>query len=691
MKKISTGAKIIMSFIVIAIIFGFVGYMGINGIKTINANGDRLYTQNTMGISYSGNAALTFAQMRLGIMELGITTEKEGKEQVIASIESKMQDLDDWLTAYESTVLPGDTGSQDVLDSVKKSWHQYKSLVTSSMNYCKNNLEVDIPRYTSKFVLNQKRLSDSIEATLSEMITLNQQQGQNVNQHNKSYGDSTTFLVIVLVASGALIAVILGLVIGRSVSKTVRRVSRQLKKIAAGESVEDLDVKTFSGEFMTIATDLNEMQASLQRLLTDAGTLAAAGIEGRLSIRADLSAHRGNFRTIIEDFNRSLDAFTAPLTEIIDVLKQMQLGSLSVSVTGSYPGDYAQMKEALNDTVRTIKSYVEEVSKILENMSIGDLTLSIESEYRGDYVTLRDSINKINESLNALLKDILLSANQVAAGTRHVSDGNQTISVGATEQASAIEQLTATVSHIADQTKFNAQHAGEVKTLSADLGSNARSGNADMENMQEAMADIRTSSENINKIIKVIDDIAFQTNILALNAAVEAARAGVHGRGFAVVAEEVRNLASRSAKAAAETSELIENSIQKVQQGTHIANQTAASLRRIVEGVENTAKLIGDIADASSSQANAIVQVNSGIENLTTVVQNNSATSEQTAAAAQELSSQAEMLRTMVKQFSLKDDLTEESHTTAQTPLFPGDSALSNPMFDLTDEDYGKY
>ncbi len=691
MKKISTGAKIIMSFIVIAIIFGFVGYMGINGIKTINVNGDRLYTQNTMGISYSGNAALTFAQMRLGIMELGITTEKEGKEQVIASIESKMQDLDDWLTAYESTVLPGDTGSLDVLDSVKKSWHQYKSLVTSSMNYCKNNLEVDIPRYTSKFVLNQKRLSDSIEATLSEMITLNQQQGQNVNQHNKSYGDSTTFLVIVLVASGALIAVILGLVIGRSVSKTVRRVSRQLKKIAAGESVEDLDVKTFSGEFMTIATDLNEMQASLQRLLTDAGTLAAAGIEGRLSTRADLSAHRGNFRTIIEDFNRSLDAFTAPLTEIIDVLKQMQLGSLSVSVTGSYPGDYAQMKEALNDTVRTIKSYVEEVSKILENMSIGDLTLCIESEYRGDYVTLRDSINKINESLNALLKDILLSANQVAAGTRHVSDGNQTISVGATEQASAIEQLTVTVSHIADQTKLNAQHAGEVKTLSADLGSNARSGNADMENMQEAMADIRTSSENINKIIKVIDDIAFQTNILALNAAVEAARAGVHGRGFAVVAEEVRNLASRSAKAAAETSELIENSIQKVQQGTHIANQTAASLRRIVEGVENTAKLIGDIADASSSQANAIVQVNSGIENLTTVVQNNSATSEQTAAAAQELSSQAEMLRTMVKQFSLKDDLTEESHTTAQTPLFPGDSALSNPMFDLTDEDYGKY
>lgn len=690
MKKISTGAKIIMAFIVIAIIFGFMGYMGIDGIKNINTNGDHMYTQNTMGISYSGSAALTFAQMRMGIMELGITTEKEAKEQVIASVEAKMQELDDWLTAYESTVLPDDTESLGVLESVKKNWHQYKTLVASSMNYCKNNLEVDIPRYTSKFVLNQKRLSDLIETTLSEMISQNQQQAQQVNLQNSQSGESITLMVIILVVSGAAIAVILGLIIGRSVSKTVRRASSQLKKIAEGESVEYLDVKTFSGEFITIATNLNEMQASLQRLLDDAGTLAAAGIEGHLSTRADLSAHRGNFRSIIEDFNRSLDAFTAPLTEIMAVLKQMQLGSLSVSVTGSYPGDYAQIKEALNDTVSTIKSYVDEVSKILENMSIGVLTYSIESDYRGDFATLRDSINRINESLNVLLKDILLSANQVAAGTRHVSDGNQTISVGATEQSSAIEQLTATITHIADQTKLNAQHAGEVKSLSADLGSNAKSGNDDMENMQQAMVDIRTSSENISKIIKVIDGIAFQTNILALNAAVEAARAGVHGRGFAVVADEVRNLAARSANAAAETTELIENSILKVQQGTHIANQTAESLRRIVDGVENTAKLVSDIADASNSQANAIVQVNSGIENLSIVVQNNSATSEQTAAAAQELSSQAEMLRTMVMQFTLKEDSLGDD-TMPEKPELPSEPAESTPLIDLNDEGFGKY
>ncbi len=691
MKKISTGAKIIMAFIVIALIFGFVGYRGISGIATINADGDRLYTQNTMGISYSGSAALTFAQMRLGIMEIGIVTEKEDKEQAIANVESKIQELDGWLEQSERTILSGDSESRGVFDAVKKTWGQYKSFVTSSMNYCKKNLDLDLPRYTSKFIVDQKKLSDSIETSLNKMIALNQQQAQNVNEQNKSFGDSTTFLMIGLVAAGVVVAVILGFIIGRSVSKTVRRASSQLKKIAAGETVKNLDVKTFSGEFIMIATNLNEMQASLQRLLDDAGSLAAAGIEGRLSTRADLSVHRGNFRSIIEDFNRSLDAFTAPITEIMDVLKQMQLGSLSVSVTGNYPGDYAQIKEALNDTVRTIKNYVEEVSKILENMSIGDLTLSIESEYRGDYVTLRDSINRINESLNVLLKDILLSANQVAGGTRHVSDGSQAISAGATEQASAIEQLTVTVSHIAEQTKLNAQHAGEVKTLSADLSQNAKNGDADMENMQQAMLDIQISSENISKIIKVIDGIAFQTNILALNAAVEAARAGVHGRGFAVVAEEVRNLAARSASAAAETTELIENSIQKVQQGTHIADKTAESLRGIVEGVENTVKLVSDIADASNSQANAIIQVNSGIENLTTVVQNNSATSEQTAAAAQELSSQAEMLRAMVQQFTLKDDASEDGDDASEKPPLLDHAPASDPMIELSNEDFGKY
>jgi methyl-accepting chemotaxis protein len=685
MKRISTGLKIILAFFVIAMIFGFVGFMGSDSISKINANGDLLYNNNTMAIAYSGDAALAFEQMRIGIMQLGIVTEEESRSTCIKNIESNMASVDDLLTQYEGTITSSE--NRELFDSLQKGWKKYKGYVESSIGYCKQNPSLDLSRYTSEFVLKQQDLSDSIAETFSKTLTLNKEIARSVNEQNGSFGESTTLLIMVLVASGIVVAAILGVIIGRSVSKTVRRTSQQLRKIANGEDVDDLDVKKFSGEFINIAQNLNDVQASLQRMLKDAKALANAGIEGQLSTRADLSEHTGSFRAIIEGFNRSLDAFTAPIQEIVDVLKEMQKGRLSVSVTGEYPGDYADIKNALNDTITTIKGYVEEVSLNLENMAQGNLTGSIETEYRGDFITLRDSINMIIDSFNRLLKEILLAANQVASGTRQVSDGSQAIATGATEQAGAIEQLTSTITHITEQTKLNAQHADKTKALSTEVRSNAKDGDIKMDSMQHAMTVIKESSENISQIIKVIDDIAFQTNILALNAAVEAARAGVHGRGFAVVAEEVRNLAARSAKAASETTVLIENSVQRVQQGMQIADETARSLRKIVEGVDDTVALVSHIADASNKQASAITQINSGIDNLSDVVQNNSATSEETAAAAQELSSQAETLKSMVMQFELRQTeiLSSESYKEQDK------KALSEIQNVLNEEGFGKY
>jgi methyl-accepting chemotaxis protein len=243
------------------------------------------------------------------------------------------------------------------------------------------------------------------------------------------------------------------------------------------------------------------------------------------------------------------------------------------------------------------------------------------------------------------------------------------------------------VSQIAAQTRQNALNAGKANEASASAKESAADGNHQMLQMQKAMADINESSVSISKIIKVIDDIAFQTNILALNAAVEAARAGAHGKGFAVVAEEVRNLAERSASAAKETTALIDGSMQKTQAGTKIADETASTLAKIVEGVEKAVGLVGEIASASNEQATGIAQVNKGIEQMSAVVQNNSSTAEEGAAASEELSSQAELLKSKVAQFKLKDQAIGYS---AKEPQKTSARPAKKVKIEL-DTDFGKY
>lgn len=327
---------------------------------------------------------------------------------------------------------------------------------------------------------------------------------------------------------------------------------------------------------------------------------------------------------------------------------------MSVRVKGDYSGDHAKIKNALNFTIDEIGKYIFEISEKLSLIEEKDLRVSINREFMGDFDKLKKSINGIIENLNNVFSDFAQSSAQIATGSEELSNSSQTLSQGATEQASSIEEITSSIEEIANQAKGNAQKSKDANNLIEMVKRHSDEGEAQMNDMVNAMDEIKLSSQNIHKIIKVIDDIAFQTNILALNAAVEAARAGNHGKGFAVVAEEVRNLASKSANAVKDTSELIEESIKKVNYGNEIADNTSTILNKITQEIKSVSDMVENVFKSSEEQSMEIAQITDGINQISKVIQMNSATAEETAAASEEMSSQSFILKEQIEEFSLK-------------------------------------
>ncbi|MDR3645269.1 MAG: methyl-accepting chemotaxis protein [Clostridia bacterium] len=382
------------------------------------------------------------------------------------------------------------------------------------------------------------------------------------------------------------------------------------------------------------------------------------------------------------------DPIIKPILKLVDRYRLLAKGDLHTEVPTTQRNDEITiLTNALKDTTVMINDYVGEISDILGKISEGDLTVETTQEYAGDFEGIKKAIDETLKELNEIFSGFVQSASQVASGADQVAGAAQALSQGATEQASSIEQLSASITEIASAAGENASNAASANKLSIETSAEVEQGDANVRQMIDAMSQISRSSSQIGKIIKTIEDIAFQTNILALNAAVEAARAGTAGRGFAVVADEVRNLASKSAEAAKNTTDLIESSIRAVENGTKVADETGHSFKAITSSVRKMTELIGSISGASNNQATAINQISLGLDQISAVVQTNSATAEESAATSEELSGQAQMLKNTLSELKLKGAKSEAQESVAEAPLEAA-AAASRPVIGLRK---GKY
>lgn len=343
-----------------------------------------------------------------------------------------------------------------------------------------------------------------------------------------------------------------------------------------------------------------------------------------------------------------------PLLKLKTTMTDMSAGHLSAAMNMNVDNtEIGQLAGAMLDMRTRISDYIKEIDSILHRISQKDITAQVQNQYVGDFEPIHTSLNLIITSLSETFSALESSIHQISDGAEHVSLTAQNLSQGASEQTNSVERLSSDISRISAQINANVTNATEANTFAITAGASLNTSNQQMSAMVTAMTDIRASSDEIAKIIKTIEDIAFQTNILALNAAVEAARAGSAGRGFAVVADEVRNLANKSAEAAKQTNILIEKSVKTVENGVKIADETANSLSDVVTGSLAMADLITKITQASNEQAVSILQINEEVEQISAVVRTNSITSQQSAATSEELSGQADMMKSMVDMYKI--------------------------------------
>jgi methyl-accepting chemotaxis protein len=664
LNKIKIGPKLIGGFLIVAVIAAVIGILGVINIKALDAADTALYEKGAQPFEYVVNVAALFQRIRVNSRDVLHAKSQEKVDYYIDKIKILHDSLEINNQEYEKT-LATDAGKQLYKEYVN-AFETYISDVHQVEQFAKQN------RIDEGYALlagDGKVSSDKVQALIYQIVDQKINVAKKMSDENTVKAHSTMTIMIAVLIIGVLVAIILGIFLTVSITKPLTQGVTMMQEMAKGHLgmrlkmdrqdeigmlagamdtfAEDLQknvvstvIKIGDGDVSTdlkakdsqdeISPAIQKTTESLRGLIAEAGMLRKAAIDGKLATRGAADKFKGGYKDIVQGVNDTLDAVLEPINEAATVLDKVAERNMAARVMGDYKGDLGKIKNSINTAV---------------------------------------------DNLDKALTQVSSSTEQVSSASQQISSGSQSLAQGANEQASSLEEVSSSLEEMSSMTKQNAENANQAKSLAGTANTQAAQGTEAMSRMSSAINKIKTSSDQTAKIVKTIDEIAMQTNLLALNAAVEAARAGEAGRGFAVVAEEVRNLAQRSAEAAKNTANMIEESVKNAQDGVNISDEVSKSFVQIVDGIKKVNDLVAEIAAASNEQAQGINQVNTAVAQMDKVTQQNAANAEESASAAEELSSQSEELQGMVNQFSLS----QATHTVS-APIHSAHRALAAPV-----------
>lgn len=429
----------------------------------------------------------------------------------------------------------------------------------------------------------------------------------------------------------------------------IQSVNSVVESLAKGDFSNRI-TENLKGDLSSLKGSVNSSMDVIAHAMDSIKNMMQQMSEGQFKETADPQL-TGDYHALASAVEGSMHVVDEALGEIDSVMEQVSKGQLDARIESTLPGQLDQIKQKVNLSVDAIVEVFSETERVLEAMSEGQLNITVDKAFPGRYQTLKQNIDTTLEKLTEVVQEIIYSASSVQTGAEEIAAANNDLNDRTTQQAGNLQQTAASMDEIASTVKNTANNADSANELSNKAKAYADKGGLVISNTVKAMEDINNASERIADIIGVIDSIAFQTNLLALNAAVEAARAGEQGRGFAVVATEVRNLAGRSANAAKEIKDLIEDSVSKVHTGSALVNESGETLQHIIQQVENVRQVVGEISNAATEQSAGVSEVHRAMESLQSLTQQNASMVEQATASSEELGGKANSMNSLMQFF----------------------------------------